>query len=96
MINFLHKYRLDHIAFGWLIILPVWLLTGSPLMAWIAQSFYWLGREIRDHEVKAKIKLPQHWYRGWYFVNWSKDGHLDLWLSTLVNGAILGVIYGYT
>ena len=98
MIDLLHKYRLDHIAFGWLLMVPVYVATGSLLMAWGAQSFYWLGREIRDHEVKTRIKLPQYWYRSWNFLAWSIDGMLDFLLPVIVNGIIAAliskVIYG--
>ena len=95
MINLLHKYRLDHIAFGWLIIVPVYLLTDSALIAWLAQSFYWLGREIRDMEVKLRVKLPDEWYIAWKPKWWirksRRDNLLDFVNPVVGNGAILGV-----
>ena len=93
MIDKLHQYRLDHIAFGWLIIVPVYLLSGSLLVAWLAQSFYFLGREIRDMEVKLRVKLPEEWYIAWNPKWWirksRRDNLLDIVLPVLVNGAIL-------
>lgn len=98
MIEKLHKYRLDHIAFGWLLMVPVYAASESLLLAWVSQSFYWLGREVRDHEVKARLRMPQDWLKVWNIPAWSTDGKLDFVLPVAVNGALSAmiekVIYG--
>ena len=80
-----------HIAEGLLLMLP-FILLGYPIVGWIAQSFYWLGRERRDHEIDAKLNAAD-WYRGWNVFAWSVDGQRDLFVPVVFNGLVAAVVY---
>lgn len=79
---------LGHVLFGLLIGVPVALISGNPFVGWAAQAFYFLGRERRDHEIKAGINPFKEWDRGWNVLQWSHDGQIDLAAPVLVNGVI--------
>ena len=71
----LNTYGLGHILEGSLIYIPLFFI--SPWIAFTAVSFYYLGRERRDHEILTKIP-DNDWYKGWNIFKWSKDGKMDL------------------
>ncbi len=79
---------LGHVAEGLIIMAIIWTLSGNPLLAWVAQAMYFLGRERRDHEIKSAINPFTGWYRGWNVLKWSRDGRIDLFAPVVVNGLI--------
>ncbi len=81
-----------HVLFGLLIGVPVALVT-SPLVGWIAQSFYFLGRERRDREISAFLNPFTDWYKGWEIWKWTADNRTDLLAPVLVNGVIAAVAW---
>ena len=80
-----HKYRLDHLAFGLLLMvvlfIPVFLIAQdvrqTVWISWFGQSLYWLGREIRDTEVRLRARLPDEWTLAWMPDSWSTDARKD-------------------
>jgi hypothetical protein len=77
-----------HVLFGLLLGVPIALATASPLVGWLAQSFYWLGRERRDRETSAGLNPFTEWYKGWDIWNWTADNRTDLLAPVIVNGII--------
>ena len=83
-----------HIAEGLLLMLP-FILLGHPVVGWIAQSFYWLGRERRDHEVEAGLDATSDWWRGWNVFAWSLGGRRDLFAPVIFNGVVAAVLHNF-
>lgn len=92
---------LGHIGMGLLLMVPfysvAYLLThNAALSAWIAwsmQSVYWLGREIRDHQIHEAARGNDITYglRSLLSFNlfaWNADGRKDLLAPVLVNGLL--------
>jgi hypothetical protein len=52
-------------------------LLPTTLYSAIAVTFFFLGRERRDHEIKSKLN-PEYWWKGWNIGKWSIDGQVDL------------------
>lgn len=57
----------------------------------LANAGYWLGRERRDHEIKAGLKAAD-WDRGWNILRWSTDGQMDLLTGILGGSVPVGII----
>lgn len=67
-----------HFLFGLVPSLLLFLLYVPGLLPFaIFFTGFALGRERRDHEIKAKIKAAE-WYKGWNIEDWSRDGKMDL------------------
>ncbi len=60
---------LQHIVAGLVFVLASWLLFGNVLYGAIAATFFFIGRERRDYEIKEHIPV-KHWYRGWNVLKW--------------------------
>lgn len=84
---------LGHILEGLIVGGIAALATQSPFVGWLAQSYYFLGRERRDHEVKAGLNPVTDWYRGWNVLTWSADGQRDLAAPVIVNGLIAAAVH---
>ena len=103
MIELLHKYRIDHLAFGLLIVVvitPLALFVTGNLksalwLAWFAQSNYWLGREIRDTEIKLKAVLPREWFLAWNLTLWPHDCRLDFVIPVIGIAVITLLVTGF-
>jgi hypothetical protein len=80
---------LGHIFEGLIIVLILWPVSGNPLLAWVGQSLYFLGRERRDHEIKAGINPFTGWHRGWNVFRWGADEKRDLFAPVVVNGGLI-------
>lgn len=56
-------------------------LTSPNLeLTWFAAIFisgFWLGRERRDHEIRASIPV-RNWWKGWWIPSWSIDELVDM------------------
>lgn len=65
----LEKLGIYHILFGIFIYIPLFILVGE-IPAFMAVSFFYLGRERRDYEVKEKIHI-RFWYKGWNVLKWT-------------------------
>lgn len=57
------------------------------LIFWVG---YIVGRERRDHEIKAGLRAAE-WYRGWNIFRWGTDGIMDL--LTWVTPIFAAVVY---
>lgn len=83
--------NLGHIGEGLILMLPAGLAFGW-LTVWLVQTFYFLGRERRDHEIAAGLNPFMDWARGWNIFNWSADEKRDLLVPIVVNGAVAALI----
>jgi hypothetical protein len=94
------KNALGHIGFGLLLVLPAAIvayafthsLTTAAWIGWAVQSAYWLGRERRDHEIKAGLNPVTQWYQGWNPFAWSADGQRDLFWPVAVNALLPALV----
>ena len=76
---------IGHTLFGLLIMIPLGLVT-TPLVGWLAQAMYWLGRERRDQENLWGINPHSEWYKFWNVFKWEEDPRRDLIAPVLING----------
>ena len=56
-----------HILFGAFIYFPLFFI--NDIVALTAVSFFYLGRERRDYEIKKGIPVRK-WYTGWNVLDW--------------------------
>lgn len=83
------RNALGHIGMGLLLMAP-FCIAGHPWLGWACQSFYWLGRERRDHEV-AHGGVCAHGLAAlkcWNFIRWSRDGVKDLLAPVVANAGV--------
>lgn len=87
------KNALGHIGIGLIIMVP-FAIAGHPWIGWACQSFYWLGRERRDHEIASRPDDLAHtgWYRGWNVLRWSYDGQKDLYAPVVAVAAVVWLL----
>lgn len=64
----METFGIYHILFGSFIYFPLF-FTTSPIAAFLAVAFFYLGRERRDYEIKEKIPIRE-WYKGWNVFEW--------------------------
>ncbi|WOE69085.1 hypothetical protein RZR97_08185 [Hydrogenimonas thermophila] len=58
-----------HILAGVAFLIVSFFLTKDLLLGAVAATFFFLGRERRDYEIKARIPV-RNWYRGWNLFKW--------------------------
>jgi len=63
------KNATDHILVGIASLCISYFLTSNLLLGAVATTFFFLGRERRDYEIKAHIPV-RNWYRGWNIFKW--------------------------
>lgn len=81
-----------HTLEGLLLMAVFLLFTGKVFSAYLLVVGFYLGRERRDHEIKAHI--PTHlWYKGWNIFSWSKDGKADFFTPFILLGILTYYLY---
>jgi len=60
---------LQHILIGIAFLVLSFVFTKNLLLGAVATTFFFLGRERRDYEIKEHIPV-RHWYMGWNVLKW--------------------------
>ncbi|MEO1927620.1 MAG: hypothetical protein ABGX26_02915 [Nautiliaceae bacterium] len=60
---------IEHILIGIAFLAISFLLTKNLFLGVVATTFFFLGRERRDYEIKAHIPV-RRWYEGWNILKW--------------------------
>jgi len=60
---------IGHILIGIAFLAISFVLTKDLFLGVIATTFFFLGRERRDYEIKAHIPV-RSWYKGWNVLKW--------------------------
>ncbi len=76
----------------------VYVLLGEVALVlfagWLSSTFYFLGRERRDHEIQAGFDPLINWYRQWNIWKWKQDTRDDF-LAPAIGVALVGLLTLY-